>query len=176
MFIDLFKEHGLPIELNWGTAAEISRNGAAKVTFNSGKAMETSLVIAATGVAARLSFLKDSGIAVNQGRHGGPVDEEQFPRYPGCRGCGRDGPVRFQSKRPESDLAGRYPTRPGRGRRHARETGRIRGLAAHERLQLLWMLRRNPSANSWVGLEMIPWCIRMKVIENTPKSSAGTIA
>lgn len=67
MFIDLFKEHGLPLELNWGTAAEISRNGAAKVTFNSGKAMETSLVIAATGVAPRLSFLKDSGIAVNQG-------------------------------------------------------------------------------------------------------------
>jgi phenylglyoxylate dehydrogenase epsilon subunit len=68
IIIDLFSEKGIPIDLNWGEVAAIDRpNHSIEVTFESGKKTTTDVLIPATGVTPRISFLKGSGLRINEG-------------------------------------------------------------------------------------------------------------
>jgi len=68
IIIDLFSEKGIPIDLNWGEVAAIYRpNHSIEVTFESGKKTTTDVLIPATGVTPRISFLKESGLRINEG-------------------------------------------------------------------------------------------------------------
>jgi len=66
--IDLFAENGVEIHLNWGeaTAAQKSNDGI-RVNFGKDRELETDILIAGIGVIPRVSFLKGSGIAINEG-------------------------------------------------------------------------------------------------------------
>ncbi len=66
--IDLFSEKGIPIELNWGEVAAIERHDQSiDITFENGKKVTTDVLIPATGVIPRISFLKESGLRINEG-------------------------------------------------------------------------------------------------------------
>lgn len=66
--IGLFEERGIHVNLNWGEATEVKkRNGRFEVKFAGGMEIDTDLLIAATGVRPRISFLDGSGIEVNRG-------------------------------------------------------------------------------------------------------------
>lgn len=66
--IDLFKENGIPVYLNWGEATEISRrNGGFEANFAAGMKSLSDLLIAATGVRPRTALLEGSGIEFNRG-------------------------------------------------------------------------------------------------------------
>jgi phenylglyoxylate dehydrogenase epsilon subunit len=66
--IDIFKENGIPVYLNWGEATEVSRrNGGFETKFASGMKIIPDLMIAATGVRPRTAFLEGSGIEINRG-------------------------------------------------------------------------------------------------------------
>jgi phenylglyoxylate dehydrogenase epsilon subunit len=68
IIIDLFSEKGIPIELNWGEVAAIERHDPSiEVTFESGQKITTDVLIPATGVTPRISFLKESGLRINEG-------------------------------------------------------------------------------------------------------------
>ena len=68
IIIDLFSEKGIPIELNWGEVAAIERHDQSiEVTFESGQKITTDVLIPATGVTPRISFLKESGLRINEG-------------------------------------------------------------------------------------------------------------
>jgi len=66
--IDLFSEKGIPIELSWGEVTALERpNHSIAVTFDSGKKITTDVLVPAAGVTPRISFLKDSGLRINEG-------------------------------------------------------------------------------------------------------------
>ena len=68
IIIDLFSEKGIPIELNWGEVAAIDRqNHSIEVAFQNGQKITTDVLIPATGVTPRISFLKESGLHINEG-------------------------------------------------------------------------------------------------------------
>ncbi len=68
IIIDLFSEKGVRIDLNWGEAVEVVRRGRAiDITFSSGKKTTTDMLIPAAGVTPRISFLKGSGLEINEG-------------------------------------------------------------------------------------------------------------
>jgi phenylglyoxylate dehydrogenase epsilon subunit len=68
IIIDLFAEHGIRVERNWGEVTQVNQhNGSCEVRFASGEKIETNLLIAATGVRPRISLLEGSGIKANQG-------------------------------------------------------------------------------------------------------------
>lgn len=66
--IDLFRDHRISVHLNWGEVTKVDRsNGAVEASFQTGRKIEGDLLISATGVVPRLSFLNGSGIACNRG-------------------------------------------------------------------------------------------------------------
>lgn len=68
LIINLFAEHGIPVELNRGEVREIEKGrGGFKAIFESGKKVDTGLILAATGVTPRVSLLNGSGIMINRG-------------------------------------------------------------------------------------------------------------
>lgn len=68
LIIDLLVRHGVKVELDCGEVVEAShRNGSFEINFEKTGQMQADLVIAATGVRPRLSFIDGSGIQVNQG-------------------------------------------------------------------------------------------------------------
>jgi phenylglyoxylate dehydrogenase epsilon subunit len=68
MIIDAFMEKGVAVNLNWGepTAAQKSK-GEIRVRFGQERKIETQILLACIGVTPRVSFLTDSGIAMNEG-------------------------------------------------------------------------------------------------------------
>jgi len=68
IIIDLFSEHDIAVERNWGEVTEVDRHDhLLDITFASGNKLTTDMLIAATGVAPRISFLNGSGIDINEG-------------------------------------------------------------------------------------------------------------
>ena len=68
LIIDLLARHGVKVELGCGEVVEASNlNGSFEIHFAKTGQMQADLVIAATGVKPRLSFLVGSGIQVNLG-------------------------------------------------------------------------------------------------------------
>jgi phenylglyoxylate dehydrogenase epsilon subunit len=68
LIIDLLARHGVKVELDCGEVLEASsQNGSFDLQFAKSGRKSADLVIAATGVRPRLSFLDGSGIKVNQG-------------------------------------------------------------------------------------------------------------
>jgi NADPH-dependent 2,4-dienoyl-CoA reductase/sulfur reductase-like enzyme len=66
--IDLLSAHGVSVQLSWGEAIEVRREGEGfKATFASGRVIETQMLIAATGVVPRVSYLDGSAIEIRQG-------------------------------------------------------------------------------------------------------------
>jgi phenylglyoxylate dehydrogenase epsilon subunit len=68
LIIKLFAEHGIPVELNWGEVTDVKKEDICfEATFECGKKVVTDFILAATGVAPRLSLLNGSSIKVNKG-------------------------------------------------------------------------------------------------------------
>ena len=66
--INLFAEKGVLINLNWGEVTKVKKEGdITKVTFTSGRNLETAVLITCTGVQPRLSCLDGSKININRG-------------------------------------------------------------------------------------------------------------
>jgi phenylglyoxylate dehydrogenase epsilon subunit len=66
--IDLFIEKGIRIDLNWGEVTEVGRhNPSIDVAFARGKKTATDMLVPATGVMPRISFLKGSRLRINEG-------------------------------------------------------------------------------------------------------------
>ncbi len=66
--IDLLAAHGISVQLSWGEATHVGRDGETfRARFASGREIRTQMLIAATGVVPRVSFLDGSGIGINQG-------------------------------------------------------------------------------------------------------------
>jgi phenylglyoxylate dehydrogenase epsilon subunit len=68
LIIDLFAEHGIRVERNWGEVNRVNKvNGSFELDFSSGKKGKADMVIAATGVIPRISLIEGSGIRVRRG-------------------------------------------------------------------------------------------------------------
>ena len=68
LIISLFRDQGIQINLRWGEVTEVKKGDTTfEAVFAEGHKIETGLLIAATGVTPRVSFLKGSGINVNKG-------------------------------------------------------------------------------------------------------------
>ena len=68
IIIDLFAEHGIGVERQWGEVTEVDKhNDSFDVTFANDKKTTTEVLIAATGVSPRISFLNGSGLNTNEG-------------------------------------------------------------------------------------------------------------
>jgi phenylglyoxylate dehydrogenase epsilon subunit len=66
--IDIFEKNGVRIHLNWGEATSAQKSeGEIRVRFGQDRKLETDMLIAGIGVIPRVSFLRDSGIAINEG-------------------------------------------------------------------------------------------------------------
>jgi phenylglyoxylate dehydrogenase epsilon subunit len=66
--IDLFTASGVVVNLKWGEAVKAERRGNEVVArFAEGCEVETDILLACLGVKARVSFLRGSGIGVNEG-------------------------------------------------------------------------------------------------------------
>ncbi|TNF49183.1 NAD(P)/FAD-dependent oxidoreductase [bacterium] len=68
LIIDLFAEHGIRVERNWGEVNRVHKvNGSFELDFHNNKKGKADMVIAATGVTPRTSLIEGSGIRVNRG-------------------------------------------------------------------------------------------------------------
>lgn len=68
IIIDLFAEHSIRVERQWGEVTEVDKhNDSFDVTFANDKKTTTEVLIAATGVSPRISFLNGSGLNTNEG-------------------------------------------------------------------------------------------------------------
>lgn len=84
--IRLFAENGVAINLNWGEVITAQKSkDQIKVHFNKNKKIETQLLLACIGVTPRISFLADSGIAINKGIR---VDDQMRTNIPNVFAAG----------------------------------------------------------------------------------------
>ncbi|MBW2207213.1 MAG: NAD(P)/FAD-dependent oxidoreductase [Deltaproteobacteria bacterium] len=86
IIIGLFAKHGIRINRQWGEVSEVRNdNRSFEIFFESGQKTDADLVIAATGVRPRVSFLNGSGIRINEGV---VVDRRMETSIPGVFAAG----------------------------------------------------------------------------------------
>jgi len=67
-FIKLFQNNNIKIHLSWGEVSNIKKDGhISTIQFDSGNTIKAHMIIAAIGVAPRLSFLDNSHVKINKG-------------------------------------------------------------------------------------------------------------
>lgn len=86
LITNLFRDHGIAINMNWGTVTTAQKfKDGLQVHFSNDKKIETQMLLVCIGVKPRVSFLTGSGIIVNEGV---AVDDQMRTNIPGIFAAG----------------------------------------------------------------------------------------